>query len=352
MDFTFTDDQLLFRDTVRKYLMIEASPELMRSLWEAPDGRSADSMQCFAEQGLTGISIPEADGGLGCTDLDWVLIARELGYYAVPDALLDTACLAVAMLQSLPAEAPVRGEWLPRILDGSARVVVGHPSRELVEDAHVADLLLLHHEGEVHAVARSEVDLEFNPSVDPASRLYRVTWQPSKRTCVADARTGQALWNEAFERGALMTAAQSVGLACRMMDLGVDYSAERKQFGRPIGSFQAVKHLMADVAVAIEFAKPVLYRAAYALAHRLPGAATHVSHAKLAACEAAWMAARNAIQVHGAMGYTWEVDLQMFMKRAWSLDATWGDRGFHKTRVGDFLLADGAALGPGNTFND
>jgi hypothetical protein len=104
------------------------------------------------------------------------------------------------------------------------------------------------------------------------------------------------------------------------------------------------------VATRIEFAKPVLYRAAHALAHGAPAAAIHASHAKLACGEAAWLAARHGIQVHGAMGYTWEVDLQMFMKRTWALDASWGDRGFHKSRVAEAILADGAAIGPGHTF--
>lgn len=350
MDFTFTSDQLAFREAIRSYLMVEATPELLRSVWETPSGRSDTAFRGFADQGLTGLSIPEPEGGLGCGDLDWALMAQELGYYAVPDSLLSTACLAVGVLTGLPVDAGVRREWLPRILAGEARIAVGHPVDSLVADAHVADLLLLNHAGEIHAVPRSDVDLVFNASVDPARRLHAVIWSPSGRTRVADAEAGRPLWDDMFERGALMTAAQSIGLASRMIDLAVDYSAQRKQFGKAIGSFQAVKHLMADVAVAVEFAKPVVYRAAYSVANRRPDRAVHVSHAKLAAGEAAWLAARNAIQVHGAMGYTWEVDLQIFMKRAWSLDASWGARGLHKVRIGDYVLADSALLGPGNTF--
>ncbi|MNE58238.1 Acyl-CoA dehydrogenase [compost metagenome] len=137
-----------------------------------------------------------------------------------------------------------------------------------------------------------------------------------------------------------------------MLDLSVDYVAQRKQFGRQIGSFQAVKHHLADVARQIEQAKPVLYRAAHGLARGEANASVWVSQARLACCEASWLAARHGIQVHGAMGYTWEVDLQMFMKRAWALDASWGDRGFHKSRVGAYLFADGTRLGPGHTFEE
>ena len=141
-----------------------------------------------------------------------------------------------------------------------------------------------------------------------------------------------------------------IGLAQRMLDLSVDYVAQRKQFGKVIGSFQAVKHHLADVVTLIEFAKPVLYRAVLALDQGSKERAALVSHAKLACAEAAWTAGRKGIQVHGAMGYTWEVDLQMFMKRAWVLDSAWGDRAFHKARLVDTLFKEAAPLGPTATF--
>ncbi|MBV2235975.1 MAG: hypothetical protein KUL75_10600, partial [Sterolibacterium sp.] len=151
----------------------------------------------------------------------------------------------------------------------------------------------------------------------------------------------------------LAVAAQLIGLAERILDISVDYSVDRKQFGKPIGSFQALKHYMADVAVKVEFARPVVYRAAYALAHQQQRTPVHASHAFLAALEAALYAAKKGMQVHGAMGYTWEVDLQIFMKRVWVLAAAWGDKGFHKSRVADFVLADQATqtqLGAAHTF--
>ncbi len=154
----------------------------------------------------------------------------------------------------------------------------------------------------------------------------------------------------AFNRGALGCAAQMLGLAKRMVDLAVDYTSERKQFGKPVGSFQAVKHLMANVAVQIEFAKGPLYRAAYALAEQQPGQEMLVSHAKLATSKAGMLAAKNTIQAHGAMGYTWEVDLHLFMKRAWALDKVWGDRGHHKGRIRAALFDGNPALGAGKTF--
>ncbi len=139
-------------------------------------------------------------------------------------------------------------------------------------------------------------------------------------------------------------------LAQRMVDISVQYTSERKQFGKPIGSFQAVKHHMANVAVRLEYARAPVHRAAYAVANDLAGAAENVSHAKLVACEAANVAAKNCVQVHGAMGYTWEVDLHIFMKKAWALANSWGGAGFHKNRIATVILSDGAPLGAGNTF--
>ena len=154
----------------------------------------------------------------------------------------------------------------------------------------------------------------------------------------------------ALNRGALGSAAQALGLAQRMIDLSVQYTSERQQFGVAIGTFQAVKHHMANVAVRLEYAKAPVHRAAYAVANGQANAALAVSHAKLGACEAANLAAKNSIQVHGAMGYTWEVDLHIFMKKAWALTNTWGDAGFHKTRIAEAIFADDANLGAGATF--
>lgn len=352
MDFTFTDDQLTFREAVSRFLMTEAAPERLREIWDTDTGRSPELRKNIAEQGLTALSVPEDCGGLGMDDVAWALMTQELGYYALPDSLADAAYVAAGLITALPAGTASREEWLARIAEGSIRIAVGHPVNPLVADASPANLLLLADGDAVHVVPREQVEVEPNPSIDLSRRLARVRWTPATATLIADGETGRALWAQTLNRGALSTAGQLLGLAQRMLDLSVDYVAQRKQFGKPIGSFQAVKHHLADVATRIEFAKPVLYRAAYALAHGEAGADARVSHAKLACGEAAWLAARHGIQVHGAMGYTWEVDLQMFMKRAWALDASWGDRGFHKARVADAILVEGAALGPGHTFEE
>ena len=150
---------------------------------------------------------------------------------------------------------------------------------------------------------------------------------------------------------ALATAGQLLGGAERMLEMSAAYAQTREQFGQPIGAFQAIKHHLANIALQIEFARPALWRAAYALENRHARAFVHVSAAKLAAGDAAFNAAETAIQVHGAMGYTYEVDLHYWMKRAWALNGAWGDRAFHLKRVDDSILGGAFALGPDATFN-
>lgn len=351
MDFSFSRDQRLFQDSVRSFLINEVTPERIRELWSSESGRSDALWMQLVELGLSALTVPEAYGGLGMNALDFVLLAQECGYAGLPEPLVDTMLVGVPLLAGLDERhAAFKQYWLAGVAEGGVRLAVAEPGNPLVSDAHVADLLLLTHGDEVHALQPEDVRLIRNASVDPSRELFQVQWTPSAATCVASAEQGKHLWAAAFNRGALGNAAQLLGLAKRMVDLAVDYSFERKQFGKPIGSFQAVKHLMANVAVQLEFAKGPLYRAAYAVAHDLPGQDVQVSHAKLVTAEAALLAAKNAIQAHGAMGYTWEVDLQLFMKRAWALDKVWGDRGLHKARVRRALFDGEVLLGAGNTF--
>ena len=347
MDFTFTEDQLLFQESVRDFLVNEVTPERIRASWELNCGREDALWAQLTELGLVGMTVPEEHGGLGMSELDFVLLAQECGYVALPEPLVHTVLVAVPLLKQLGGE--LAAEWLPRIAAGEAKVVVGLEQNLLVEDAHIADLLILERAGELHALNKEQVELRHNESVDPSRRLYAV--EATASNVVASGDEAACLVNGAINRGALGSAAQALRLSQRMMDITVQYTAERNRFGKPIGSFQAVKHHMANVAVRTEYAKAPVHRAAYALANGDARADLAVSHAKLAACEAANLAAKNSVQCHGAMGYTWEVDLHIFMKKAWALANTWGDAGYHKGRVGQYIFSDDAVLGSIGTFN-
>ncbi|MBN7795154.1 acyl-CoA dehydrogenase family protein [Parahaliea mediterranea] len=347
MDFTFSEDQLLFRDSVRDFLVNEVTPERIRGTWESDSGRDDGLWRQLAEMGLTGITVPEEHGGLGMNELDFVLLAQECGYVALPEPLVNTALVAVPVLTQLGGE--LAAEWLPQIAAGDTRVAVGCAENGLAEDAAQCGLLLWAEPQALYLLTPEQFEARHNASVDPSRKLYAIDIAEGVPP-VATGEQAAALYQAVLDRGALGAAAQALGLAQRMIDLSVQYTSERQQFGKPIGTFQAVKHHMANVAVRLEYAKAPVTRAAYALAGDESRAAHAVSHAKLAACEAANLAAKNSIQVHGAMGYTWEVDLHIFMKKAWAMAGTFGDTGFHKQRVAEHIFADGAVLGAGTTF--
>lgn len=350
MQFGFSEDQLLLQKTVRDFLRAECTPEHVRALWATESGRSPDFWKKLAEVGLPGLLAPEGHGGMGMDEIDAVLLFEECGRAALPEPVVATAAVGAPLLAELGDDA-LAARWLPRVAAGEALLAAGHPANAFVADAHVADLLLLPDEaGDLHAVPRSEVQLTAQPANDPSQRLFEVRFDAAPARCVARGERAAALLAGALERGALASAAQLVGVTERLVELAVDYASQRKQFGRPIGSFQAVKHHLANVKVKLEYARPLVYRAAHSVARRDPRRALHVSMAKAEAGEAAAFAARTALQVHGAIGYTFEQDLHIWMRRAWSLDLAWGARPFHRARISEAVLVPGAALGPGTTF--
>ncbi len=309
MDFRFTDDQLMLADSVRDYLAGTHGPEVLRRL-DQDGNRDPAIWQGLVDMGLTGLLVPEAKGGLGMGLVEAALIAAECGRACLAEPLVDSAFVAVPWLVS-------KGEVsnLHVIADGSQRPIPAHAINGWVSDG----------DGEPLA------------SVDPLRNLSR-----DQKPLSDDPHL--------LNLGALMSAAQLVGLADAMLQQAVDYAKVRTQFGQPVGAFQGLKHQLATCAVAIEFAKPVVWRAAQAMQVGIDSAPVHVSHAKLAATDAAIQTAETAIQVHGAMGYTYEVDLHFWMKRSWALAGAWGDRAFHYHRIDAAVLGGTLAIGPEHTF--
>lgn len=331
MDFAFSDEQQAIAEVVRNLLRAECTGAHLRRLMDNNEARDAARWRQILDLGLTGVMVPEARGGLGLDETDFALIAQACGHAALPEPLVELAGVVLPLLAAIDHSRAA--DWLDRALAGEATVALNHPSNPFVADADAADALLLVHDGALHLVARSLVDLIAQPSIDPFRRLSRVVWTPSADTLIADATTAAPLLATAFERGAIFAAAQSIGLAERSVELAVDYAKERAQFGKPIGVNQAVKHLLATAQVKIEFARPVVFAAATERAADNTLSRARASHAKLAATEAAALAARTAIQVHGAMGYSWEVDVHFLLKRGLALSGAWGDESFHRARV-------------------
>jgi alkylation response protein AidB-like acyl-CoA dehydrogenase len=300
MRFAFTDDQLAFRDAVRDLLEKECTPAHVRDAWTNETGRVPGLWEQLQEMGVVGMLAPEAKGGLGLTMVDLVLILEETGRYAVPEPIVETAASGVPVFDRT-----------------DLTITLGHT---LVAWADTADVIIT-------AAGRFDpatATLVPRVSLDGARRLFEVRG-PSLPTN-EDEAVG------AYVRLVCGTAAQLCGLTDRMLDMTAEYVKERRQFGVPVGSFQAVKHHLADARIALEFTRPLVYRSAATLD------AAHVSMAMAKAADTALLTARAALQCHGAIGYTTEYDLHLYMKRAWALARARGDARFHRNRVAQTIL--------------
>jgi alkylation response protein AidB-like acyl-CoA dehydrogenase len=340
MEFNFSEDQELLQQTVRDFLEGECSVETLRGLWDSESGRSPELWGKIAEIGVPGLLVPEEQGGLGMDEIDMALVLEEVGRAGLGEPVIPSAVVGVRLLAE-SGQAEIASEWLPKVAAGEAILAVENPESPFVEDAHVADLLLLNRGDEVHALEAGAVQLTAQPANDPAKRLFSVEWSPGDASLLASGEAGRALQVAALDRGAFACAAQQLGVGQQLIDMAVDYACQRKQFGVPIGSFQAIKHMLADVKVQVEYARSVVYRAAHSVARGASTRSVDCSHAKVASSEAAVLGAKIALQVHGALGYTWEQDLHVWMRRAWSLDLSWGDGAFHRERVAQGVI-DGA----------
>jgi alkylation response protein AidB-like acyl-CoA dehydrogenase len=353
MDFTFSEEQYAFEDALRDVLSDILTPEAIRSRWESSTGMCQSTNEALAELGLGGMLVPESLGGLGLLPTDFVLLAQACGYAALPEPLVEQILVAAPMLVDvldLGLGHSRVNEVLAGFISGDLHVAVVPAINAHCNFAEQADWFLISHGDELHLIDKNAVTLTARQSVDPSRRVAAVSFEPTRASRLLSADGGAQLWRSALNRGALGVAAQLLGVTAKMIDMSVQYTTDRSQFGRPLGANQAVKHLLADCAVALEYARPVVYRGAFTLDQAAQRADWAVSHAKAAASSAAQLAARHSTQVHGAMGYTWECDLHIWSKRAWALAREWGDDGFHKNRIHEWLLNPRALIGPEYTF--
>ncbi|MFB4281963.1 acyl-CoA dehydrogenase family protein [Nonomuraea sp. MTCD27] len=319
MNFGFTDDQLALAATVRDVLRAHCPPAALRS-------ERRPAWEQLAALGFFGLLLPpEADGlGLGLTDVLPAL--EETGRACLPGPVVETAVVAPSLLPGAP-----------KLASGTVCVGVLPPGQAYAADADLADLLVVVRDGGARLVAGESVRLAARAGVDPCRPLFEVAFDTSEPL---DGPLGGPLGGSpavsveaALWRGTVATAAQLVGVARELLAVTVSYARARTQFGAAIGSFQAVKHQLADVAVAVEFAAPLVHRAALTVDGAVPSAGRDVSAAKAAAGEAATLAARVALQVHGAIGYTEELDLRFWLARAWSLSAAYGTTAAHREHL-------------------
>ena len=317
MRFGFTSDQRELAGAVREILAAELTPAARAGASEA-SGRRGGVWKSLADAGVFGLLVPEAAGGLGMTEVDAVLVLEELGRAAVPGPVAETAFVAAPLLAT--------STYSEGLAEGAV-VGVAAEVGSYLPDADVADVLIVLAGDGGQLIGPQELTRQ--PTVDPSRPLFSL---PGSGSDVGESISGAAV-AALRDRAVLATAAQLVGASQHLLEASVGYAKTRKQFGREIGSFQALKHQLADLMLAVEFARPLVHRAAYSLANGTPTASRDVSAAKVNAARAGEHAARTAIQVHGAIGYTDELDLQYWLKRVWWLVPAWGDALAHRAKV-------------------
>ena len=336
-----------FADTLHAMLGAADVPATARSWADGDLTPGLALWRRLADLGVTALAVPEKWGGLGASAMDLVVACEELGHHAVPGPVAESIAAVPALLAALAesdwqarpggADSPASGEpadrcdsadrcgaWLAGLATGDLIAALSMPPRlPFAADAEAAGLVLLAERDSV-SVGRADA---LHRSVDPSRSLSVVTGGDVL------ARNAAAEVAGAFDLGAIACCGQLLGAGRALLGASVRHASVRAQFGRPVGTFQAVKHKLADAAIALEFARPLLDAAAAAIAEDAATAPRDVSAARVACADAATLAARAALQVHGAIGYTAEHDLSLWLTKVRALAPAWGSQAWHRQRV-------------------
>ncbi|MCX3062074.1 acyl-CoA dehydrogenase family protein [Streptomyces beihaiensis] len=328
MRFLLDAEQAEFGRTLDRMLGAADTPSAVRA-WACGDHGPGRSLWArLGEAGMFALAVPETYEGVGPLPVELAVAYVEAGRHAIPGPVVETAAVAT-LLAELPDPGRAK-EWLPRIASGEALATLvaapgkgsggGFASGPYALDADAADAVFVA-SGDELRLATGHGPLR--PSADPARRLFA----PEGGTVVARGSAIRAAVGRATELAALLTAAQALGVGLELLRRTVEYVKRREQFGVPVGSFQAVKHRLADALIGLEFTRPLLFGAA------LSKSPVDVAAAKTAAGDAAYTAARTALQLHGAVGYTEELDLSLWLRKARPLRDAWGTPAACRARV-------------------
>ncbi|MDC0884676.1 acyl-CoA/acyl-ACP dehydrogenase [Gammaproteobacteria bacterium] len=345
MNFIFTEEQTQFKDAIKSFLAEECAPASIRDGWQKNKSFNLERWKNLIELGVLSSNLSEEKGGLGMDQVTLAMMVEEMGYAGLPEPVAEQIFLVNDVIPFLPKNITEAVE--SNYNDGTQYIALAHPLAPNPLFLNDAAGLILIDSSECKFIAKDDMDFEIISSNDPSRELFKVS---SMNDAISTSENFDELNSAVSSRGSLMTAALLIGLAQKMIDLSSVYVLDRAQFGKPIGSFQAVKHMLADVAVKIEFAKPAVYRAAYSLSQNNPKSALHCAHAKLMCTQAAELACKNSIQAHGAMGYTWEMDLHIYMRKAWSMMACWGNEDRQQELIYKTLSSTSEELGVLYTF--
>src|SRR6516165_1695312 len=348
MNFDFSDDQKQLRDQARKFLNEKCSPKAVRVVLDGKEPYDRELWKGLAEMGFLGVAIPEQFGGAGAGHLELCVIAEEMGRALAPVPFSSTVYLAAEALLLAGSDAQ-KQTWLPKIASGEAIGTLalfegsGNPSpkaiklaasggalngvKKPVPDGAIADFAVVAartgSSGRESDISLFLVDLKGGgvevkdlTNVDLTRGQAEVTFKNAKAEPLGAGGEGWSILGQVLDRAAVLVAFEQVGGADRALEMGRDYALDRIAFGRPIGSFQAVKHILADMYVSATLARSNSYYGAWALSTNSSELSEAAAAARISATQAFQHCAKNNIQVHGGMGFTWEFDCHMYYRRA------------------------------------
>ena len=339
MNFDFSDDQKLLADQVARFLSEQCDMSVVRSVLDGDTAYAEPVWAGLADMGLIGTAIPESYGGTGAGYLELCLVAQQLGAHLAPVPFASTVYLLTEALVHFGTEAQ-KAHWLPKIASGEVKGAFATTedmaqftpaqvqarfsdgtltgAKLMVTDGGVADLFLVLAQGEdglnLYLVPRGpQVSSEVVATVDPTRNAAAVRFDAASAEFLAGAADALPTL---LDRAAVLYAFEQVGGAQSALAMAVAYSQERYAFGRPIATYQSLKHMMADMYVAMKLAENNCYYAAWALAENAPDLPLAAATARVGATQAFQHCAKDNIQVHGGMGFTWEFDCHLYYRRS------------------------------------
>ena len=366
MQFGLTESQEFLKNSARKFFAGECPSTEMRRLMETDTAYDAPLWSKLTDQGYTGIIYPEAYGGVGLGKVELMLLMEEAGRALLPGPFFSTVVLAGSVLDAVGTPAhkkkylePIcKGEvrstvaileagasWNPRDVQLNASNGRLTGEKYFVPDAAVADFLIVVARNGVFAVDAKARGLKISPmsGMDLTRKLYVVEFSNTP----AEELGSSINLPRAFDIATAALAAEMVGGMQRTLDLTVEYAKTRKQFGKPIGLFQAVQHQCADMYLETESSRSAVYYAGWALEENTPDATAAVSIAKMYSSDAARTVGNRGIQIHGGMGFTWENDLHLYYRRAKASETAFGDATYHRERLATMVIDSGSVSAKG-----
>jgi alkylation response protein AidB-like acyl-CoA dehydrogenase len=377
MNFGFNEEQELLRSTARKFFDNECASVTVRKLMDGPEGMTPDLWKKIAEQGWTGLIFADEHGGMGLGFVDLVVLMEEMGRAVVPGPFFSTVLLGGLAIREAGTDAQKKA-WLPKITSGEARATLAwmEPSADLgargitlqatakgagftlngtklfVHDAHTADVIVVAARTSSGQNPEDGVSLFLVPKGTPGMSVTLLpTMDQTRKLCevglkdvvlgaealMGQAGSGWAPLARVIDRATVALCAEMCGGAQKVLEMTVEYAKIRQAFGRPIGSYQGVKHKAADMLVDVENSKSITYYAAWAMDEGVPEGQLAVSMAKAYVSDAYRRVSGAGIQLHGGIGFTWEHDLHLYFKRAKGSEFTFGDATWHRERVAQLV---------------